>query len=469
MMQKWNFQLRGFFFLAFLFTLTIGCGGSTDTPNSKQDITLPDDNSDGNDNGNDNSGEDSGDNQEQAVDISCGPTSLGWTDPTDYMTWSLQIPREKHTYQIGDPEMSFDTSKIDPLYKDQMEKWMTAGRIGGIPHIETLIPDKILEAGTTSIDINRAIAALEKTGGVIMLKDGIHPINGTINLKSNVIIIGESRKGTCCLIGSNMYQKSAFFFDSIKNAGMYRMTIKGDYESKFGGHSPHYLWNVSDQVGNDELNLEANDKEGMSTVRFYHSQNCWLDDMNILNSADFAINCFGKHTTLRNLHIEGSYTKCGGGRGYFYIGYPYNLITGCEVTHLRHISIQSVSSEYNVLINNALKQEVSFHTKDNGNNLIMGNNITLPTDMPGTDLPNYYAIMGPWSIIHILSYHPNFIYKNHCLEQNKGHNNAKPWSDDSKLYKGPKSIKPANPWINFLPVSDEETPIHDTLYPVILD
>lgn len=447
----------------FLFPLyACGDSGSTPEPDTPDVIVTPPDDTDKPD--------DTNQEEEEQVTISCGPLSEGWTNPDDYMTWPLQTPRTAHTYQIGDPEMRFDESKIDPRYETQMRAWMKAGCEGGIPHIETLTPDVELADGTTSTDINKAITGLGQNGGVILLKDGVHPIHGTIEMKSNIILMGESRDKTICLISHNTRTRGIFNFDdNVKKAGMYRMTIKGNYTSKFGTNYPKFLWNVSDQDGNDELELESQDKISVATVRFYHTKNCWIDDMNILNSADFAVACFGNNTTMRNLHIEGSYTKCGGGRGYFYVGRPYNLVTGCEVTHLRHISLQGASAEYIVLVNNHFKQEVSFHHGDKGNNLILQNNIELPADMPGTQNPNYFAIMGPWSVQHKLSAHPNFIFQNHCLEKNQGHGNVSPWSDDDKLYMGPEEIKPKNPWNNFPAVEQDKYPLHGTLYPVILD
>ena len=78
-----------------------------------------------------------------------------------------------------------------------------------------------------------------------------------------------------------------------------------------------------------------------------------------------------------------------------------------------------------------LRQEVSFHSSDNGNNLIANNRITLPSDMPPIEAgetgpypetengkPTYFAIMGPWSTQHDNSNHPNFIYKNKCVQDN---------------------------------------------------
>lgn len=54
----------------------------------------------------------------------------------------------------------------------------------------------------------------------------------------------------------------------------------------------------------------------------------------------------GEHNTIRGTEIGGA----------------SNLITGCKVTHLRHISMQGERSKYNVVFDNDFRQEVSFHS-----------------------------------------------------------------------------------------------------------
>ena len=370
--------------------------------------------------------------------------------------------------KVGDPGVTFDASKYDTRYP-QMKKWETAGTKEGIPFISSLTKVKTLNGGINSTAINAAIVnaasnASKNNQVYIYLKNGNYTINSKIVMKSYVSLVGESRGGVICTITMN--SSDGFNFYKVKNCGIYDLTIKG------GWGVPYYPWNYSLNA-NDELPKNDN-----ISVKIKESPNCWLDRVNIYNSGKDPLRCPSNHVTLRDLKVDGAHKKAGGAQGYFFIQGAYNLITGCEITHLRHISLQGGNVEYNVVYDNDFKQEVSFHSGDNGNNLIENNRITLPADMPNSKAdtpgavynnanePNYYAIMGAWSIQHQNSKKPNFIFRNKCLEKN--HNNTKPWSNPNLLYKGPKVVKPANPATNFPAVAPNLTPRGRTLYPVVL-
>ncbi|WP_271783761.1 T9SS type A sorting domain-containing protein [Aquimarina algiphila] len=367
---------------------------------------------------------------------------------------------------IGDPGVIFDSSKYDSRYP-QMKEWEKAGVRGGIPFLKDIRIVKTLTDGADSDAINKAINDASKQSGLVavLLKNGTYNINKRVSMKSNVSLIGESRTGVKCIIRMN--NSSAFSFYKVSKSGIYTLTIEGSWGK------PKYDWNYS-LGANDEL--RGNDN---ISVKFNDSQDCWLDKVNIINSAKDPVRVPANHITLRDLKVDGAHKKAGGAQGYFFIQGAYNLITGCEVTHLRHISLQGSKVEYNVVYDNNFRQEVSFHSGDNGNNLIENNRITLPFDMPNSKAdtpnavynnsrePNYYAIMGPWSTQHQNSKKPNFIYKNRCLEEN--HNNMTPWSDPNLLYKGPRQVKPSNPATNFPPLQANQSPKGGTLYPVVLE
>ena len=146
---------------------------------------------------------------------------------------------------------------------------------------------------------------------------------------------------------------------------------------------------------------------------------------------------------------------------YFFIDGQRNLITGCRVTRIRHISMQNPSCKENVFYGNDIQQEFSFHSNDGGDNLIENNRITIPKG-----LTNYNAIMGPWSFQHQVG-GLNFIYNNQCKEE---HSRKTPWSD-SKLYTGPHFIsnqQGKERYENFKPAKTPP-PIGGTLYPLITD
>ncbi|MCL5244247.1 T9SS type A sorting domain-containing protein [Cellulophaga sp. 20_2_10] len=367
--------------------------------------------------------------------------------------------------KVGDPGVIFDANKYDNRYP-QMKQWEKAGVRGGIPFLKDVKVVKTLTNGANSDAINKAINDAAKQSGLVavLLKNGAYTIDKRITMKSNVSLIGESRDKVKCVI--SMSSGDAFSFYKVRKSGIYTLTIEGSWGT------PKYNWNYSLDA-NDELKNNDN-----ISVKFNDSEDCWLDKVNILNSARDPVRVPANHITLRDLRVDGAHKKAGGAQGYFFIQGAYNLITGCEITHLRHISLQGSNVEYNVVYDNDFKQEVSFHSGDKGNNLIENNRITLPFDMPNSkadtpnsvynnsDEPNYFAIMGPWSIQHQNSKNPNFIYKNNCLEKN--HNNATPWSNPNLLYKGPRQVKPSNPATNFPALSASLTPKGETLYPIIL-
>jgi len=361
--------------------------------------------------------------------------------------------------RVGDPGVSFDTTKMDANYP-QMEQWITAGVVGGIPFLEDVVIKDTLSDGATNIDLNNAINNVaSQGGGGIFLQNGTYSINAQVNMKSNVSLIGASRTGVQIVV--YMEDGVAFYFDgNASYCGIYRLSISGSWGT------PQYDWNIGSSV-NDELPGYDN-----IFVKFKDASSCWLDQVSLYNAARDPMRCNATHCTLRDLIVDGAHRKSGGAQGYFFIQDGYNLVTGCQITHLRHITLQGPGVEYNVVYDNDFLQEVSFHSGDDGNNLIEKNRITLPADMPpGTSSPNpnYYAIMGPWSIQHTLSATDNFIYKNQCIEYNHDSiNPPTPWSDPNLLYLGPKEVKPADPATNFPALPDSLAPIGNTLYPVIL-
>ncbi|WP_185154454.1 Ig-like domain-containing protein [Fulvivirga sp. M361] len=373
--------------------------------------------------------------------------------------------------QIADPGISIDQEKIAANQDNypQMECWAQAGVRGGIPFLNSFSTTKIIEAGT-SADINAALTELNaslKDGemGLLILRNGEYDLQSEVTMKSNVSILGETRDGVVCTI--NFLDGFGFHFrDGVEKSGMYRLTIQG------GWGEPKYDWNYSIPE-NDEM-----PNNGNISVKFTRSTDCWLDKINIYNSGRDPMRCDASHTTFRDLKVKGAHRKAGGAQGYFFIQDGDNLITGCEMTHLRHISLQGGGVEYNVVYDNDFYQEVSFHTGDDGNNLIEANRITLPEDMPpvesggpyletNTNAPNYFAIMGPWSIIHEVSANPNFLFNNRCLQLNHDFGSKTPWSDPNKVYSGPIKIgRNPDDHINNFPVLADNAPVGNTLYAI---
>ncbi|MGA9637736.1 Ig-like domain-containing protein [Flavobacterium sp.] len=363
---------------------------------------------------------------------------------TTLLLLTLTVGQLYAQLRIGDPGVTVDQSKFDSDYP-QMSRWANAGVNGGIPFINSYNKTASISPGNSSA-INAAITSMSNslsTGqkGLITLTNGTYTINAAVVMKSNVSLIGESRTGVICSI--TMTSGDAFSFNNVQNCGIYKLTIQGSWSQ------PTYNWNYS---------LDANREFSNSniSVRLKNgTTNCWLDKVTILNSANDPMRCPADHNTFRDLIVDGCKRKAGGAEGYFFIQGRDNLITACQITHIRHISLQGGNVEYNVVYDNDFRQEVSFHSGDAGNNLIANNRITLPVDMPPVapgdadavtpvearnNKPDYFAIMGPWSTQHTNSANPNFIYKNKCVQDNHNFGSRTPWSDDSKVYYGPKKL-----------------------------
>lgn len=381
--------------------------------------------------------------------------------------------------RVGDPGVSFNQSIINANKScyPQMERWSKAGVTGGIPFIASFDKKKTISPGNTN-KINDAINEMSNSlsgnqKGLITLSNGNYSINSSVKMKSNVSLIGESRDGVKCII--SMTGGEGFTFRGVTFAGLYNLTIEG------GWGKPKYNWNYSLNANNE---LPNNDN--ISIKMSGSTKNCWVDKVNIINCARDPIRVVAEHVTLRDLYVDGAHKKAGGAQGYFFIQSRDNLITGCYVTHLRHISLQGGNVEYNVVYDNNFEQEVSFHSGDNGNNLIANNKITLPVDMPPVargdaddvtppearnNKPTYFAIMGPWSRQHSTSKKPNYLINNICKQFNHNLGPSTPWSEPKKVYKGPLRVgsQPSH-HINNFPFASQNcvNPVGGELYPILL-
>lgn len=377
----------------------------------------------------------------------------------------------KAQLRVGDPGVSVDDSKFDSDYP-QMERWANAGARGGIPFVDSFHKTASMNPGNSAA-INAAIIALssslsEGQSGLLTLKNGTYTIDASVKMKSNVALMGESREGVLCSI--SMVGGNAFSLYNVTNCGLYKLTIKGSWAE------PKYLWNYSLDANREFSNDNISVKLSGSTT------DCWLEKVTILNSANDPMRCAADHNSFRDLIVDGCKRKAGGAEGYFFIQGRDNLVTGCHITHLRHISLQGSNVEYNVVFDNDFVQEISFHSGDAGNNLIENNRITLPSDMPPIEAgetgpypetengkPIYFAIMGPWSSKHKLSAHPNFIYRNKCVQNNHSFGSTTPWSDDEKVYAGPIQLGLSmQQRIDNFPESGSGLPNAKTLYPINL-
>lgn len=352
--------------------------------------------------------------------------------------------------RIGDPGLTFDVSKMDTNYL-QMLIWQTAGVQGGIPHRSGYPVLKVLTA-TDSAGINAAIGevaaqAASLAGGSIILRDGTYTIDAQVMMQKNVRLVGESRSGVVLQITMTTQtdpQETAIAirFDHIQNAGLDNLTIEGAY----GTPDPSLMENVKPEFM-------------VTSVNLYYSTNCWLDDLDIIDSGNHPVSSWrSSHVTVRGCTIDGAWNKGSGGRGYFQVQSDRFLIVYNHVRQIRHIALQKQYCEYNVVIRNFLEQDVNFHDDDNGNNLVEGNRSILPATLAS----NWHAMMGPWSVVHTTSRHDNFIFNNKCEERNNG--GLISFSDTSLVYLGSRNHEQDG---NVFATTNT-LPAAGTFYPVVL-
>lgn len=352
----------------------------------------------------------------------------------------LLASTQSFAQRVGDPGVTFDESKFDPDYP-QMQEWIKAGVEGGIP-LRSESPVVRTISATNSAGI---IAAMEfvqsQGGGQLVLENGTYDIDAQIQMRDNVRIVGESKDGVILNITMTTpanEQRQAFVF-GVQNAGIENLTIQGAY----GTPNPY-------SMTNDKPTFMVN------TVSFNsNSRNNWLDNVNILNSGHHAVTSWNsRHFTIRDCYIDGSWNKGGGGRGYVQFAGKYSLMYNTVVKNLRHIVIQGQHSEFNVMYKNEVEQDFNFHNADAGSNLVEQNISRLPAGLPS----GWRPMMGPWSVQHSNPGPNSAIYKNDCIEYNRG--GIVTFSDPDLVYI-PARFQNNNPFD-----ISTNTPIGGTFYPV---
>lgn len=343
-----------------------------------------------------------------------------------------------NAYRVGDPSVTFDACKYDPDYPEMLE-WQKAGVEGGIPWYGSTPIKLILSAGNSD-NINAAIAQVAALGGgQLRLNNGTYIIDKTINMVSNVRIVGQSQTGTILNITMTGTSGSAIRFTGVQKSGIDNLTIQGSQ-----GTPTPFLW------------TDAKPNFMITSISLGSgSKNCWFQGLVVKNSGNLAIDIYNcSHITVRDCILDGSWNKGGGGHGYVQFSGSYCLMYNTSVKKMRHIAIQNQYCKYNVFYQNNVEQDFNFHNADAGYNLVEQNVSRLPAGM-GTA---WHSMMGPWSIQHAEPGPKNAIYKNNCIEYNNG--GAVTFSNNSLVYLPVRHENniPFNTSIN--------TPIGGTFYPV---
>jgi hypothetical protein len=105
--------------------------------------------------------------------------------------------------RVGDPDISFDYSKMDPNFP-QMKEWIGAGVETGIPVFSSTDIKKTISS-TNAAGITNAMKAVANAGGgILLLKNGIYDIDQMITMVSNVTIRGETRDGVVLRVAKEL-------------------------------------------------------------------------------------------------------------------------------------------------------------------------------------------------------------------------------------------------------------------------
>jgi hypothetical protein len=310
-------------------------------------------------------------------------TDAGTDAPTDSDTDSgrdTPVANCDPGTNLGGPQWEPDPDLYDANYPD-IEVFGTAGVRGGIPHRSAIAVVETIGPGD---DIQAAIdSASDAGGGAVLLQNGLYNTNYTIELRSNVVLRGQSRTGT--IIQSTLRQtwegwsskKEIVDLPNISYAGLEDLTLHFiapevepvDREGYDDGGWYGEAWE-NDPGGITDLYVRG--------VNFNDSTNCWLDNIQILESGTDPILLSGTHNTVRGCFIDRCYNKGGGGNGYFDIRGDNNLVVHNRVLRIRHVAIQN-GAQYNVVFKNHFEVDVNYHNADDGHNLVEQNEILIPT------------------------------------------------------------------------------------------
>ncbi|WP_075344062.1 T9SS type A sorting domain-containing protein [Tenacibaculum agarivorans] len=359
---------------------------------------------------------------------------------------------------IGDPGVTFDNTKNDPKYPF-MQEWQKSGVEGGVP-LRNSIPIKKELNPTNSDGLQNAIDNLNTNGepSVILLKNGTYTIDKTIQLKSNVVLRGESRENvklnvTIRYQRQRFEHKGALVLDDVEYVGIENLTME---------YIPEKAITIYDDRNVDRNKwcgdrCFGNDPDGIKNmyVSFVmiekKSENCWIDSCTLKNSGSNPININGNHNTFRNNFVDAAYNKGGGGAAYYAINGDYNLIVNERVRRIRHFAIQ-VGAKYNVVYDCDFEVDINFHNGDDGFNLIENNKIKSEQWRSWGAFASGGSQFG-----HKSPGKNNIIFNNEV----SGKNNSERFSSVTKVfvfdqYSNPRELSP-NP------------PSGGTFYPVVLD
>lgn len=222
--------------------------------------------------------------------------------------------------------------------------------------------DNVITVKSTESIQNAIDKASEAGGGVVILKEGTHTLDGSITLKSNVTIVGEGRGKTILLQGAKL-DKAAFNVEAkptITDVLIKDLTLKGTRSGKVNGilirgrnedrHKRIMLQNVdvtdwsaqgvhikrTNHIIMDNCNFQYNGSAGglYHNCYFLYNKNILQSDLNMsypvkgkgckYTSCEYVL---AQRCTIKNTHgngIQADHEQAG------YVFFHKYHISGCE-------------------------------------------------------------------------------------------------------------------------------------------
>ncbi|WP_372753439.1 glycosyl hydrolase family 28-related protein [Labilibaculum sp.] len=222
--------------------------------------------------------------------------------------------------------------------------------------------DNVITVKSTESIQNAIDKASEAGGGVVILKEGTHILDGSITLKSNVTIVGEGRGKTILLQGAKL-DKAAFNVEAkptITDVLIKDLTLKGTRSGKVNGilirgrnedrHKRIMLQNVdvtdwsaqgvhikrTNHIIMDNCNFQYNGSAGglYHNCYFLYNKNILQSDLNMsypvkgkgckYTSCEYVL---AQRCTIKNTHgngIQADHEQAG------YVFFHKYHISGCE-------------------------------------------------------------------------------------------------------------------------------------------
>ena len=291
----------------------------------------------------------------------------------------------------GDPDCKPDAGKFDPNYPD-MKEWASAGVRGGIPLRDTLKVVKTLKPGD---DLQAAIDAAAKEFAntistrspegerpvVVLLTAGTYSVKKAIELRTGVVLRGQNKEMAVIenAMRSTKLSPGAFTvrLDKIRLAGIEDITLRHEEVARLG------LAVYAERVAGPKNNPNDVKDLHVGGVEMDDSEDCWVDNVNILHSGSHPLDAAGRRMTVRDVLIDGAFNKgeegSPAGSGNVYFSVTGGLFYNNTVKNTRHClvirdTLSGGDCKYNVILDCNFQGDVNYHgnRKDSGRNLFEG-------------------------------------------------------------------------------------------------